>query len=339
MRAGKQCDIRADTKLRNGYPNWWCHAHYAPARGEKGARLEQCAMAGVPALPEHEQTRIDMSDMRTQGAAIRLMGAPVYSTNKVNHTTGLFVSLPHDPARSGIYKQVSVAGPRGGMHEIMIDEAVAAAYNASVLFEKELKVIACPHCEHSHIDAGYFAVHYHKKHLCSFCNRSFHDKEEGIANPVYALQLLMGKPAMSTAATQALHMSKHEYQGISLWTYYPTLAGPAITDTAGIGVSLWGGDGHGPIQDIYKTVTIDGIVLDDMMLRYYGVQQGMAYLAKYMVTLTCPGCLKEHFDTGADALTPHKVHVCEHCGHTFSDGTRYKGVVSNPAVARLRRLK
>jgi hypothetical protein len=75
------------------------------------------------------------------------------------------------------------------------------------------------------------------------------------------------------------------------------------------------------------------------MIRYYMVQKSLPYLNKFIVSLVCPKCKEEHFDLADKAINPHKIHECEHCGHSFEDGTRFKGTVSNPIKDRLLRLE
>ncbi|MDB5157116.1 MAG: hypothetical protein JWR50_1823 [Mucilaginibacter sp.] len=91
-------------------------------------------------------------------------------------------------------------------------------------------------------------------------------------------------------------------------------------------------------DDTYGEVIIDDIKLDTDMVRCYMVQRSFSFLSKFIVSLTCPNCQCEHFDTGDNAFQPHKIHECENCRFIFEDKTRFKGVVSNPIVERLQRL-
>lgn len=35
------------------------------------------------------------------------------------------------------------------------------------------------------------------------------------------------------------------------------------------------------------------------------------------VSLCCPACMDRHYDKGEWAVTPHRTHLCENCGHTW----------------------
>ena len=220
----------------------------------------------------------------------------------------------------------------------------ACAYTASILFNRNLKVIRCKHCGREHVDADWFAVHYHKKHLCTYCGRDFIDTERGISNPVVALQKVLheklkGRQIMNV--TRHLDISQINYPGgIQIWASNPAIIWTASRpEEAGIHVHLFKERSLVPSSDnTYGTVVIDGITLDAEMVRCYMVQRSFLFLSKYIVSLTCPNCAKEHFDREDDAFQPHKTHKCEHCNLTFDDTTRFKGVVSNPIVARLQKL-
>lgn len=351
MSVNKECDIRADVKLRNGYPNWWCHTHFASARGEGGRKLDKCEKADQTAILEEEKIYIDITDY-PGGVGIWGSLEAIYDSKREIPEKGVHVHLRREVDKEKevdrTFKEVYVKIPNQLFEDnqwIKIDDYTACAYTSSVLFKKDIKVISCKHCGREHIDADWFAVHYHKKHFCTYCGRDFIDTERGISNPVISLQKALHeqlKDRKLINVDRVLDIKQTDYPGgIQIWASNPAIIWTASRpEEAGIHVHLFKEKSGLPYSDdTYGTVTIDGLTLDTDMVRVYMVQQSFSFLKKLVVSLSCPNCNKDHFDTGDLAFQPHKDHECEHCGFSFKDRTRYKGVVSNPIVARLKRLE
>ncbi|WP_090639994.1 hypothetical protein [Mucilaginibacter sp. OK283] len=344
------CNIKAETKLRNGYPNWWCFTHFASARGEGGAKMDRCIKANMPKIIESEKIYIDIDEYRG-GVGVWGSLEAVYDSKRVIPEKGVHVHLRKTPdAEKEVdktFKEVYIKVP-GTLFEdeqwIMIDEYTACAYTASVLFDRKIKVITCKHCKKPHIDADWFAVHYHKKHFCTYCGRDFIDTEPGISNPIVYLQGIFQERLANRKlinVDRVLRIKQEDYPGgIQIWASNPAIIWTAErAEEAGIHVHLFKEKSGMPFSDdTYGTVEIDGILLDAEMVRFFMVQKSFGFLGKFVVSLACPKCSKEHFDKGENAFKPHKTHDCEHCGNVFDDGTRYKGVVSNPIVAKLQAL-
>jgi hypothetical protein len=348
----KKCIIRADTKLRNGYPNWWCFTHFASARGENGKKLDRCVNANLPEISEDEQIYINLNDY-PGGVGIWGSLAAVYDSKREIPEKGVHVHLRKNKGEKKVvdktFKEVFIQIPSNSSIDkkdwVRIDEYSACAYTASIIFGKKLKILKCKHCNRDHIDAEYFAVHYHKKHFCTYCGREFIDIEHGISNPIFYLQQLFSekmKHRKLTKVDRRLIISQSDFPGgIQIWGSNPAVIWTAERkEEGGIHVHLFESDKGEPlIDDTYGYVQIDGIELDDMMIRYFMAQKSLPYLAKYITSLACPKCGKDHFDLGDNALNPHKIHECEHCNECFEDKTRYKGVVSNPVLKRLQQLE
>ncbi len=343
-----KCDIRAEVKLRNGYPNWWCFTHHSPARGDGGKKLDTCAKANEKPIEDSERLYIDLDDYP---GGVGIWGAleAVLDTKRDIPEAGVHVHLRKNENEPKIvdnsFKEVYIKNISLSLHEgdtwVKINDEIACAYTASVVFEKKLKIINCKHCNAPHIDAEWFSVHAHKKHMCTYCGRDFIDSEHGISNPIFYVQQLFHeklKHRKIVDVTRVLDIKSCDYRGgIQIWGSNPAIIWTATkSEEAGIHVHLFQTNTDAPVvDDTYGKVIIDGVELNPQMIRYYMVQRSMPYLAKYVISLNCPKCGGEHFDQGDDAINPHKNHVCEHCNHHFNDGTRFKGVVSNPVVKTL----
>lgn len=348
----KACIIRADTKLRNGYPNWWCFVHSAPARGEGGVRLDKCEKADLPPIQEHEKIFIDLDEY---GGGVGIWGSlePVYDTKREVPQKGVHVHLRKEEDGEKLvdntFKEVYIKIPNTSLHNetewIKIDDYTACAYTASIIFNRKMKILSCKHCNQHHVDADWFSVHAHKKHFCTFCGRDFIDAERGISNPVFYIQQLFADKLSSRkilTVDRVLKIKQKDYPGgIQIWASNPAIIWTAKrAEEAGIHVHLFEDINQPPVTDeTYGKVEIDGVEIDDLMIRYYMVQKSLPYLAKNIVSLKCPKCNADHFDKEEKALDQHKVHVCESCNHVFEDDTKFKnGVVSNPIVAKLNQI-
>lgn len=346
------CTIVAETKLRNGYPNWWCMTHHSPARGQHGTKLTRCLKANLQPITDEEKIYIDLDEYHG-GVGIWGSLEAVFDSKREIPEKGVHVHLRRKEGEEKevdrTFKEVFIKIPSNNLLSesewIKIDEYTACAYTASNVFGKKLKVVRCKHCNREHIDADFFAVHYHKKHMCTFCGREFIDSEPGISNPVHYIQQVFAEKLRHRVLTKVdrkLMVRQKDYPGgIQIWGSNPAIIWTAKrSEEGGIHVHLFKDKNGMPVSDdTYGYVEIDGIELDDEMIRYYMVQKSLSYLIKYIVSLVCPNCNKEHFDREDKALNPHKTHHCEHCHHVFDDTTRFKGVVSNPIVERLKKLE
>ncbi len=345
-----KCDIRAETKLRNGYLNWWCFTHFAPARGMGGIRLNRCEKAGYPEITEDQKIFINLEEFKG-GVGVWGSLESVYDTKREVPEKGVHVHLRREVDQpkevDKTFKEVYIKVPGTLFEEdrwLKIDEYIACAYTVSVLFNRKIKVISCKHCQRPHVDADWFAVHYHKKHFCTFCGRDFIDTEPSISNPILQLQSALNDKIAARkliAADRTLKVQQREYPGgIQIWASNPAIIWTAERpEELGIHVHLFKEKKGTPdSDDTYGIVEIDGINLDATMVRIYMVQKSFSFLNRYIISLNCPNCLLDHFDQDENAFKPHKNHICEHCGHTFQDKTRYMGVVSNPIFAKIEKL-
>ena len=349
-----KCDIRAETKLRNGYPNWWCYTHFSSARGEGGIKLEQCEKSQLPPIQESEIIYIDLDNYLGGVGIWGALEAVLDTKRDLPEERGVHVHIREKENEPKIvdktFKEVYIKVPITSLHSneewIKIDDYTACAYTASVIFNRKLKVITCKHCHRHHIDADWFSVHYHKKHFCTYCGRDFIDSEPGISNPVFYLQQLFHEKLANRKIIEVdrkLIIKQNDFPGgIQIWASNPAIIWTANrSEEAGIHVHLFKEQNGLPFSDdTYGYVEIDGVILDPIMLRYYMVQKSFPYLIKYIDSLVCPNCGEEHFDRDDKALNPHKIHECEFCDFIFEDKSRYKsGVVSNPILTKLKKIE
>lgn len=341
------CEIIEVGKSRAGYPRFWCKTHGAGATGKYGVRLAACESAHL-AVDLNESFDLDPSKYP---GGIALWGAvpPAFDTSGRAPDRGVHV---HAREVAGGMKQIDASFPSvtfavGGdlfnPRRVVITAPVAVSYLASRVAGLEPKQLFCVHCAEPHLDADFFAVHAHKRHLCHGCGRVFQDNTRGVSNPIVVVQKLIGHPPQPVRPGRCFDFRQSEFPGgLQLWGSNPALLWTSSKpEEEGIHVHAYtdADSDDGMIDQTFDDVRIDGVHIDEAQLRVFMVQNGLAYLRSKVVSLDCPECSRPHFDEGRDAFHPHAVHHCHGCGATFKSTGRNQKTVSNPIARVLRDLK
>lgn len=228
---------------------------------------------------------------------------------------------------------------------VVITQASAVASYVSRYLGLPIKYLFCTFCGKVHLDAGYFATHPHKKHLCHACGRFFLDVEEGISNPIAYFRTLRPEFATDRAIVPAGRtidlLQSHYPGGIQIWASNPALLWTSSKpEESGIHLHAFKEEaGHPAIDETYSVVTVDGVVLDVDQVAQLMAQKALPFLANKIVSLYCPKCAAPHFDKGAMGFKPHRDRNCAICGASFQASGRRKLVVSNPLLIVLDQLK
>jgi hypothetical protein len=202
----------------------------------------------------------------------------------------------------------------------------------------------CPYCGEPHLDSEWFAVKMHKRHLCHACGKVFVVGEKCVSNPLERLRHMLGdreEDRLVEAATESLDIKQSDFGGgIQIWASNPALFWTAPkAEKEGIHVHGYAEDRMTRvIDDTYGRVTIDGIELDPVHLRYFMAQQALSYLKGKIVSLKCE-CGAAYFDEGESAFKPHNLRTCASCGSSIKTRGARKNVVSNPFVDTIAKLK
>ncbi|BAN00539.1 hypothetical protein [Ilumatobacter coccineus] len=335
------CHIDSEVKNRSGHPRWWCYTHGAPAWGAGGTRLRECPGANRPEPPPDEILELDVDSYL---GGVGLWGAvhPVINTGPRVKEWGIHVHARDRPggakAIDDTFERVVL---RGSSETIEVDALAATSYLVANVFDLELKRLGCPHCGGIHLDAEEFAAEAHRKHQCNHCGRHFFDPdgEPSISNPLAGLSESFGRRGGVTTSQEALSIKQSDFGGIAVWGSNEALLWTAERpEESGVHVHAWSDAGALVIDDTFGRVSIDGEQLNPEQVRVLMVQQSLSFLRDRVVDLACTGCGTPHFDVGLDGLRPHDLHICHHCGAEFKGRSRYRKVVSNPAVALIRRL-
>ncbi|WP_370155399.1 hypothetical protein [Ferrovibrio sp.] len=228
---------------------------------------------------------------------------------------------------------------------LLISQEAAVSYYISKFIGHPVKHLFCVNCGELHLDADYFAVHPHRKHLCHGCGKYFKDPSgESVSNPIAYLPNLRAdarKTREIIRTSKVLEVSQADHPGgIQVWASNPAILWTRnFPEEEGIHVHLYGADNNClDKDDTYGTVIIDGVKLDEDLVGYLMAQRSLQYLANKVVSLNCPTCGASHFDRSEKAFYPHHEHECEACGSTFVAPGRRRKVVCNPLVEILDRL-
>ena len=339
-----ECTIQQIGKFRNGSPRYWCTIHKSIAKRTGTGELLTCQKAHIPDIEEHEKVYLDPEEWK---GGVGLWGSlnSIYSTAK----TTMDEEGIHVHARSevegkkdidGTYKEVFVKAPSTDLFNsakyIKLDSEIATGYTASMVTGKKMKCIECSHCGEPHIDSDYFAVTYHRKHLCTYCGKQFWDEVESISNPIVEVKKIFGERFLKQSielVDRKLRINQAEYPGgIEIWGSNPAIIWTrGKKEEAGIHVHVYKDNNSGEriYDDTFGSVIIDGIELNDVQVRYLMVQNSLSHLNGKVKAIQCDNCGGNHFDTQDSAIRPHKHHLCEYCSTEFETSMLY---VSNPLV-------
>lgn len=338
------CSINYVGKARNGMPRWWCTSHQANATGPKGLRLDVCAGAGSAGAPRNVLS-IDPDDY-PGGIALWGVARPVYDTTSRPTRAGVHV---HARLKAGgpkaiddSYDAVRLKVPTDLFDTTMlITEAMARASYLAQFAGNELKALPCPRCGVEHLDEDWFSIKPHRRHLCGACGNYFVDREPSVSNPVIGVQRARAgnENPQPVRAPHSLSIDQRDCPGgVQLWASNRAILWTSPkAEEEGIHVHVYDLHGHLQQDDTFDSVSIDGVPLDESMIKYLMAQHTVDGLANKVATLHCPECGRPHFDTDLCAFAPHSAHTCEHCGSHFRQGRR--ALVSNPIVAVLDSLK
>jgi transposase-like protein len=344
------CKIVPLGKFRSGKPKYWCKAHFVFLDAIGSDVPAKCSKCDDSPIKETDKYKLSPEDWL---GGIGVWGAldPVHNTSPhQKHESGIHLHArmeeEGDKQIDTTFKEIEVKTPEVnlfGNRYIILNTEIAHAYTASMVFGKEMKYLTCPHCEKPHIDADYFAVTYHKKHMCTFCGRDFIDDEKGISNPVIEIQRLF----KSAQDQRTIKMVENELDilqkdfpgGIQIWGSNPAIIWTAKREEeAGIHVHVFSDkEGKEAFEDeTFGKVKIDGIELNGMEIRFLMVQQSLRYLQGKILAINCPKCESPHCDRGDNGVRPHEHHLCEFCSHEFTTPIK---CVGNPAIEKLKILR
>lgn len=345
----KKCNIKPHGKYRNGKQKYWCSIHRAFAFADNKGNVDQCDNYDVEEIKDSEKLYIDPKDW---DGGIGLWGSlmPVYSTTDEHFSeTGIHVHARSSDLKEkhidGTFKEVHVKSDStelftDNMH-IKLNSEIARAYTCSMVIGKQMKYLTCKHCGTPHIDSDYFAVTYHRKHLCTHCGREFLDSIDGISNPIIGIKEIFKEQFNEQSillVDKTLNINQSDYHGgIEIWGSNPAILWTAKRhEEAGIHIHVYDEKQERVIDDTFGEVVIDGVTLHESQIRYLMVQNSLEHLNKKVKSLDCPQCHKPHFDRGDLAIRLHKHHLCEYCGEEFVSKIK---CVSNPTRKILKQLK
>lgn len=344
---GRDCEIEAVGKQRNGKPRYWCRSHQASATGKYGRRLDRCEGAYRAA----ERSTAHGLDPAQYPGGVGLWGSvkPVYDTSSLPVEEGVHV---HARKVAGGKKEID-----GTFHSIALTvtrnlleapkafitlETAVASYISRFL-KRPMMSLFCTYCGEPHLDSDWFAVKMHRRHLCHGCGKVFLANEKCVSNPLERLRHTLGdrdEARTTERATKRLDVRQADFPGgMQIWASNPALLWTAPrAEMEGIHVHCYGANGERQEDDTFDQVIIDGILLNEEHLRVFMAQQALRYLDGKIVSLRC-SCGEAYFDDGENAFRPHSGHRCRSCYHPLSAPGRVKNVVSNPFLDTIAQLR
>lgn len=344
------CKIEYLGKYRNGKKKYWCKTHFSLADSNDIDAPNKCAKYPLPKISENDKYRLDPTEWE---GGVGIWGSldPVYDTSPhSHHESGIHLhTRQNEDGEKQIdytFKELEIVSPESNLFEentVVINTEIAHAYTASMVFGKDMKYLKCPNCGRGHIDADYFAVTYHKKHMCTFCGRDFVDSERGISNPVIEIQRIFGSAYNQRTINivdRVLDINQKDYPGgIQIWGSNPAIIWTAKRqEESGIHVHVFNDkEGTEAFKDeTFGKVIIDGLELNPQEIRFLMVQQSLTHLKDKVLFITCPECNSPHCDRADLGVRPHEHHLCEFCSTEFTTPIK---CVGNPVLEKLAKLK
>jgi len=347
MSATASCRIVSVGKRRDGGTRYWCLEHGADATAKYGRQAAKCRHADIPQIMPNQVLDLDVESF-PGGVAMWGAVAPIYDTTRLAVEQGVHVHarrVPRGPKEiDGTFRRVRAVRRQGQrLREIEISELEAVYYMVSLVlgFRFQMKRVDCTFCRLPHLDKDWFSVHPHRRHLCAGCGKYFQDAKPSIGNPVAAEKQTFQALHAIKPAKKVIDIDQSKYPGgIQVWGSNPALLWTARrVEEEGIHVHVASEDGSSTIIDeTFSRVTVDGVHLDDVMIRILMAQSALPHIAGRVVSVRCPKCLRSHFDTAENAFTPHEEHYCETCGSKFRSLGRMRKTIGNPMIGTLAEL-
>jgi len=298
-------------------------------------------------LPQEITPPVEL-DVKSYAGGIGLWGAvpAVYDTTRLPLDRGIHVHARRSARASkeidGTFAQVRLVGedlPDSGLTISAVD---AIYYMVSSVFGFPMRQVLCSHCGEPHLDKDWFSVHPHQRHLCAACGKTFRDDRRGVGNPIEGIRQAFGARKQKTrSANRSLDIRQADFPGgIQVWGSNQALiwTGSKEEET-GIHVHAFETTKVEPdIDNTFSRVTIDGVRLDPVMVRYLMAQNSMPHIADRVQSIHCPKCEAAAFDRGALGYTPASTRECHKCGSAVRSRTRLRNVIANPLVDALRQL-
>lgn len=326
------CAIRAEVKLRNGKPKWWCHTHGLAAGAPDGVALEQCPGAWFKPIQDDMRLELDLAD-----GEIAVWGALAPAL-----THG---DVPDEPGKVHVHRR-RVAGAskdidrsfdivvlRNGAREVTVEGMAAVAYSVSELAGRDMTTLTCPHCGGKHIDEKMFATRAHSKHQCNACGRNFNDRTgPSVGNPLADASGTLALPPVPKPqpADRSIEIRVGGYSGIAMWPSNSAIVSTMRrAEEEGVHVHAWQ-DGRLVIDETYGTVVLDGERIDKDDLRALAVQRALAEGAP-IVAVACKACGNSFVSPSTGWIEPRTSHECTSCRSITK--TRRKSFV-NPLAGK-----
>ncbi len=347
-----ECVIR-DLQRPNGGTAFWCDPHGASATDSAGQRLVQCHHARKLAGADEGPILTFRAAEYPAGIEARCLVQAVFDTTPTDQSIlhGIHVHCRKQPGDfldvhdtfDGLRVELD-AGP--ATRFINADEDAAVQYLVSVNFGLHPKYLECPNCLTPVVDGGMNAVTPRAERTCEACGTNFTDSEKAIANPFAGLRTAIMGPAERPVIppAKALDVSQDKWSlGIQFWGPEEALiyTSPEV-ETGGLHTHLYDREFNPmdpDVEDNFTSATVDGVTLDNQMMRLFMAQRAVPELRKALRAIDCPECGDRLFDQGPDARTPRLEHRCAGCGHRFTPKGETEPTISNPFLADLDRLE
>lgn len=287
---------------------------------------------------------LDIKEWGSGSVAVWGAVSPIYNTASQPAEKGVHVHARH--LMGGVkeiddnFVQVIIKNWKGKEKPLTITAEAAIHYMVAAVFGLKIERVRCLACNVLHLEQGWYSVNPHQNHLCISCKSVFFEIDAGLGNPLAEIEVPPDGLIAPSKPEPPLQIRQGDYPGgIQVWGTNPAIFWKN-QNSDGKGIHLHAFDKHGNIafDETVPSLTIDGLPLDEDMVRIYMAQSVVPHLHRSVCHISCPRCGTDHFDKGVLAHTPHKIHTCSKCRYKFEYGDGFESI-GNPLVNTLARLE
>lgn len=304
------------------------------------------SLVGTLRFPSTDHLDLDLDVYRGR---VALWGAvpAIYDTTCNQMDRGIHVHARTDRTGRKVIDQtfggVTICGNGIPQKGIRISGMEAIYFMISSVLGFTIARVVCSYCGASHLDEGSYCVSPRRVRKCGRCSNVFASDPTVIANPIGSLQEQFGTQHMDPVLSgKELDIKQSQFVGgIQIWgsnsAFFRTDGG---AEEYGIHVHAFRGKCEEPsIDDTFSKVIVDGVALHCEAVRLLMAQQVIPHLRGRIVSSICPNCKNDQISTGRSSYTLTSVHECVKCHESFVLSPDGCGVVCNPSVSQIERLR
>jgi len=258
------------------------------------------------------------------GVSVSCVLPPIFDSTPVPSQSGIRVCGAHQDGYEldQVFSGVRILGSSIRNSSFRITGQDGLRHAIRTIVQDRLRLPSCPRCRRSYLWSEGIT-------RCD-CGHIFHISSD----PIGELQKALCAPgSTSHTSRRILRVNSDDVIGGLM----VRLTGPSIVSTRndmheeGLIVGRYDSRKQSVIESlgVLNGIEIEGAIFTAEQAHCWFAQRILRHLLPVLLSMRCPKCLNYHFDRERLAISPHRMHQCEFCGHRFvvENGRRS---ISNP---------